>query len=127
VLRLFHGFERLLRMTGLPTAFLAAGGSQAVRTRLLQPIAGRRLTAVTAVLRQLIFQRLHPGGQRVAGLCLLLDDGYQLVKERKHSGFPLQVSAMDIFAGRQLHYCHRLYYSWLLLPWCYESVRILYA
>ena len=51
--------ERLPGMPGLSAAGLAAGSSQTVRLGFLEPIAGRRLATVLAILGELIFQRLN--------------------------------------------------------------------
>jgi len=114
-------------MTGLPAALLAAWGAQTAGRGLLQPIAGRWLAAVTAILCLLIFQRLNSGFQVADGSLLLLDEGHQPVKERKYRGFPLLVSGAHIFAGGQIQRCHRFYYSWLLSVLREKSVKVLYA
>jgi hypothetical protein len=51
--------QRVPLVAGLSTAFLAARFSQAAIAGLLEPVAGRRLAAVAAVLGQLVFQRLY--------------------------------------------------------------------
>ncbi len=59
MLGLGHGFERMSFVTGLTTTRASAGLTQAARTGLLIAITGRWFAAIAAVLRQLIFQRLH--------------------------------------------------------------------
>jgi hypothetical protein len=61
-------------MSRLTTAFSTAGLSQTASARFLQPVTGGRLAAVLAVLRQLVFQRLHSLFQFGNRLLLLLDN-----------------------------------------------------
>jgi hypothetical protein len=93
--------QRVPFVAGLSTAFLAARFSQTAIAGLLQPVAGRRLTTVAAVLGQLVFQRLYSLFETLNDFLLRLGFFELLLKL-----FLLPVEKADPTADQVFHQCN---------------------
>src|SRR6266511_6081179 len=91
---LFYCFQRLALMPRLTSAFSPGSFSQTFRARrrLIVSVAGRRLTAVAAVLCELVFQFLNAFRQRQ----------HCCVEEQDHRFSPLIICGIYFFFPRQL-------------------------
>ena len=106
VIWMLYCLQRVPFVPRLSTRLLAAGLTLALRSWLLEPVAGWWLATVTAVLRLLVFQRLDPDLELVNELLLLLENSEkgvdQLRNQRDHAFFALQVSGVYLIPSRQL-------------------------
>ena len=92
----FDCSQRVAYVSRLSAALLPAPFAQTARTRLPQPITGRWLAAVAAILGNLIFQCLDSVNQFAEGL----------FKQSNYRLFALLIGLMYLFPGRQWCLAH---------------------
>jgi hypothetical protein len=102
-IRLFHRLQGVSGMAWLSAASPLVPMALTLGRRFPVPIAGRRLAAVTTVLRQLVFEELNPFFQKSHALNHLLDKGDYRI-------FTLPIDAPDLVFCRLLDLVHPPYF-----------------
>jgi hypothetical protein len=114
LIRMRYRFQRVPFMTWLPATFSPTAFPLTFWSGFAQSIAGRWFAAVTAVLRNTIFERLYPRSQLPN----------RAVKQLNYGCFSLIVCSANFFVGWQLEGFH----SCIVLAFCdFDNGKVLMA